>query len=144
MINVKQIAKFVVGLGDKVSPTNIEEGIGKECHTSEYESIQHEDGVSSPVEQQAGQSSEDHNQPFTPSSTPVKMRSLEDVYARCHMSIVEPKNYKEADGDIAWEEAMIAELEMIEKNNTWEFVNRLADKPGVKWVFKTKLNLDYG
>ncbi|XP_058083329.1 26S proteasome regulatory subunit 7-like isoform X1 [Magnolia sinica] len=27
VINVKQIAKFVVGLGDKVSPTNIEEGM---------------------------------------------------------------------------------------------------------------------
>ncbi|CAA6662753.1 unnamed protein product [Spirodela intermedia] len=27
MINVKQIAKFVVGLGDKVSPTDIEEGM---------------------------------------------------------------------------------------------------------------------
>lgn len=27
MINVKQIAKFVVGLGEKVSPTDIEEGM---------------------------------------------------------------------------------------------------------------------
>ncbi len=27
VINVKQIAKFVVGLGDKVSPTDIEEGM---------------------------------------------------------------------------------------------------------------------
>jgi len=27
MINVKQIAKYVVGLGDKVSPTDIEEGM---------------------------------------------------------------------------------------------------------------------
>ncbi|KAI5317552.1 hypothetical protein L3X38_037259 [Prunus dulcis] len=33
---------------------------------------------------------------------------------------------------------------MIEKNNTWELVERPADKPviGVKWVFKTMLNLD--
>ena len=39
---------------------------------------------------------------------------------------------------------MNAKLEMIEKNNTWELVERPADKPviGVKWVFKTKLNLD--
>ncbi|KAI5317698.1 hypothetical protein L3X38_037405 [Prunus dulcis] len=38
----------------------------------------------------------------------------------------------------------ISELEMIEKNNTWKLVERPADKPviGVKWVFKTKLNLD--
>lgn len=27
LINVKQIAKFVVALGDKVSPTDIEEGM---------------------------------------------------------------------------------------------------------------------
>ncbi|XP_021800375.1 uncharacterized protein LOC110744695 [Prunus avium] len=39
---------------------------------------------------------------------------------------------------------MNAELEMIEKNNTWELVERPVDKLviGVKWVFKTKLNLD--
>ncbi|KAI5332051.1 hypothetical protein L3X38_022179 [Prunus dulcis] len=35
------------------------------------------------------------------------------------------------------------ELSMIEKNATWELVDRPTDKPiiGVKWVFKTKLNL---
>lgn len=27
MINIKQIAKFVVGLGDRVAPTDIEEGM---------------------------------------------------------------------------------------------------------------------
>ena len=27
MINIKQIAKFVVGLGDKVAPTDVEEGM---------------------------------------------------------------------------------------------------------------------
>ncbi|BBG96485.1 hypothetical protein Prudu_005301 [Prunus dulcis] len=36
------------------------------------------------------------------------------------------------------------EITMIEKNNTWELVDRPFDKPiiGVKWVYKTKLNLD--
>ncbi|VVA41194.1 PREDICTED: Retrovirus-related Pol poly from transposon, partial [Prunus dulcis] len=44
----------------------------------------------------------------------------------------------------AWKEAMNAEIETIEKNGTWELVERPTDKPviGVKWVFKTKLNLD--
>ncbi|BBN69627.1 ADP glucose pyrophosphorylase large subunit 1 [Prunus dulcis] len=39
---------------------------------------------------------------------------------------------------------MEAELEMIEKNETWELVKRPSDKPivGVKWIFKVKLNLD--
>ncbi|BBG98940.1 multidrug resistance-associated protein 9 [Prunus dulcis] len=33
---------------------------------------------------------------------------------------------------------------MIEKNNTWKLVDRPFGKPiiGVKWVYKTKLNLD--
>jgi len=33
---------------------------------------------------------------------------------------------------------------VIEKNNTWELVERPIDKPmiGVKWVYKTKLHLD--
>lgn len=40
--------------------------------------------------------------------------------------------------------AMEDELLMIEKNAIWKLVDRLTDKPiiGVKWVFKTKLNLD--
>ncbi|BBH01896.1 BURP domain-containing protein [Prunus dulcis] len=39
---------------------------------------------------------------------------------------------------------MEIEIEMIEKNETWELVDRPSDKPiiGVKWVYKTKLNLD--
>ena len=60
------------------------------------------------------------------------------------MCIIEPENYQEAFGDKAWQEAMKEELEMIEKNNTWELVERSIDKPviGVKWVYKTKLHLD--
>ena len=39
---------------------------------------------------------------------------------------------------------MEAEIGMIEKNCTWELVDRPFDKPvvGVKWIYKTKLNLD--
>ncbi|CAL2240910.1 unnamed protein product [Prunus armeniaca] len=84
------------------------------------------------------------SQGSTPSNTPVKLRSLEDIYARCHMTIIEPETYYEAVEDKAWKEAMDAEIETIEKNGTWELVERPTDKPviGVKWVFKTKLNLD--
>ena len=58
------------------------------------------------------------------------------------MTIIEPETYYEANK--AWKEAMDAEIESIEKNGTWELVERPTDKPviGVKWVFKTKLNLD--
>ncbi|KAJ6715423.1 hypothetical protein OIU85_026875 [Salix viminalis] len=77
-------------------------------------------------------------------STPVKLRSLEDIYARCHLSMIEPESYQEAVRNIAWQEAMNAEMEMIDKNETWELVERPVEKPviGVKWVYKTKLNLD--
>lgn len=35
-------------------------------------------------------------------------------------------------------------MKMMEKNQTWELVEKPADKDivGVKWIFKTKLNLD--
>ncbi|CAL9018208.1 unnamed protein product, partial [Prunus brigantina] len=84
------------------------------------------------------------SQGSTSSNTPVKLKSLEDIYARCHMTIIEPETYYEAIEDKAWKEAMDAEIETIEKNGTWELVERPTDKPviGVKWVFKTKLNLD--
>lgn len=36
------------------------------------------------------------------------------------------------------------ELSMIEKGGIWELVDRLTEKSviGVKWVYKTKLNLE--
>ncbi|KAI5349042.1 hypothetical protein L3X38_001929 [Prunus dulcis] len=80
----------------------------------------------------------------SPSSTPVKLRDITEIYARCNMSIIEPENFAEASKDKAWKKAMEAEMDMIEKNETWKLVDRPSDKPviGVKWVYKTKLNLD--
>ena len=37
MINVKQIAKFVVGLGDRVAPTDIEEGMRVGVYRTKYQ-----------------------------------------------------------------------------------------------------------
>ncbi|CAL2271953.1 unnamed protein product [Prunus armeniaca] len=64
--------------------------------------------------------------------------------AQCNMCIVKCESYEEAALDESWKNAMKSELEMIEKNNTWELVDSPFDKPiiGVKWVYKTKLNLD--
>ena len=46
--------------------------------------------------------------------------------------------------DNKWIEAMKEELKMIEKNDTWELVDRLQHiQPiGVKWFYRTKLNAD--
>ncbi|KAI5323717.1 hypothetical protein L3X38_032789 [Prunus dulcis] len=76
--------------------------------------------------------------------TPRKWKSLDEVYAQCKMSIIEPENFTEAVKDEAWKKAMTEEMLMIEKNSTWELVDRPSNKPivGVKWVYKTKLNLD--
>lgn len=42
-------------------------------------------------------------------------RSLSDVYERCNVAIFEPAEFKEAEKDDNWIEAMKEELRMIEK-----------------------------
>ena len=56
--------------------------------------------------------------------------------------MIEPKNFEESSEDEYWIRAMNEEIDQIEKNNTWEFVPRPADKNvlGSKWVFKNKIN----
>jgi hypothetical protein len=58
------------------------------------------------------------------------------------ISILEPKNFNEANKDDHWVKAMNEELDQIEKNNTWEMVQRPKGKNviGSKWIFKNKLN----
>ncbi|KAG8493852.1 hypothetical protein CXB51_011146 [Gossypium anomalum] len=71
-------------------------------------------------------------------------KNLTDIYERCAMTLVEPSCYAEAAKESCWQEAMEAELKMIQKNDTWELVNRLANRKviGVKWVFRTKNNAE--
>ncbi|KAG8492723.1 hypothetical protein CXB51_010438 [Gossypium anomalum] len=71
-------------------------------------------------------------------------RTLADIYERCAMTIVEPSCYAKAVKEECWQEAMEAELKMIQKNDTWELVNRPENRKviGVKWVFRTKTNSD--
>nr|XP_028952455.1 uncharacterized protein LOC114822291 [Malus domestica] len=76
--------------------------------------------------------------------TPLKYRSVAEIYEKCNLCIIEPECFEEAVKDESWQKAMEDEISMIEKNNTWDLVDRPFDKPiiGVKWVYKTKLNLD--
>ncbi|KAI5344202.1 hypothetical protein L3X38_012079 [Prunus dulcis] len=76
--------------------------------------------------------------------TPLKYKSIAEIYEKCNMCIIKPESFEEAAKDDSWKKAMEDEITMIEKNNTWELVDRPFDKPiiGVKWVYKTKLNLD--
>ncbi|CAL1375783.1 unnamed protein product [Linum trigynum] len=52
--------------------------------------------------------------------------------------------FEEATKDEVWNEAMDAEISMIEKNKTWELVDQPEDKPviGLKWIYKIKFNED--
>lgn len=74
---------------------------------------------------------------------------LTDDEAIAHLALFsdcDPITYEEAAKETKWREAMNAEMNSIEKNDTWE----LAELPkgqksiGVKWVYKTKLRQDGG
>ena len=56
----------------------------------------------------------------------------------------DPTEFEEAANDEKWQKAMQEEINAIEKNNTWELVDRSEGKKpiGVKWVYKTKRNAE--
>ncbi|KAI5343079.1 hypothetical protein L3X38_010955 [Prunus dulcis] len=96
-----------------------------------------------------GVSTKSSDQERMPSSqdfdhTPCKYKSIAEIYEKCNICIIESESFEEVAKDDSWKKAMEDEILMINKNNTWELVNRPSDKPiiGVKWVYKTKLNLD--
>ena len=71
-------------------------------------------------------------------------RLLSEIYQRCNVAIYEPADHEETLKESKWKDAMKEELFMIEKNKTWELVDRPQERKviGVKWVFRTKLNAD--
>ncbi|GJS62129.1 retrovirus-related pol polyprotein from transposon TNT 1-94, partial [Tanacetum coccineum] len=77
------------------------------------------------------------------SPPPRKFRSLAEIYNAnfCH---VEPDCFEEAIKEESWKKAMEDEIQVIEKNNTWELTDRPSYKDviGVKWVYKIKYNAD--
>ncbi len=66
--------------------------------------------IGSPQSQSSGSSS--------PSTTPIRMRELSEVYASCNFCVMEPENFEEAMQDEAWKKAMVEEINVIEKNST--------------------------
>ena len=54
----------------------------------------------------------------------------------------DPVSFGDAVKSMKWRKAMDAEIEAIERNDTWELTDlpTEAKKVGVKWVYKTKLN----
>lgn len=72
-----------------------------------------------------------------------KSKTLSEVYEECKYN-VEPTSYSETIMSQEWFPAIKTELDAIEKNNTLVLIDLPWDKKaiGVKWVFKTKRNLD--
>ncbi|KAD5317971.1 hypothetical protein E3N88_17917 [Mikania micrantha] len=84
--------------------------------------------------------------------TPIQgFRSVSNVYDRTHtiqqvdfervlMIKEEPVTYAEAKESKEWKNAMLEELDAIERNETWKLVDLPKDQKsiGLKWVFKTK------
>lgn len=68
----------------------------------------------------------------------------ENLNAMMMVTENDPVSFGEAVKNKKWRDAMSAEIESIERNQTWELtVLPKGVKPiGVKWVFKTKLNED--
>nr|GEV46622.1 ribonuclease H-like domain, reverse transcriptase, RNA-dependent DNA polymerase [Tanacetum cinerariifolium] len=84
------------------------------------------------------------NSPSHFDHTPVRgLRTVNDLYENTEELLLaedKPKNYKEASIDQKWIEAMKAELDFINRNNTWKLTTLPKGHKaiGVKWVFKTK------
>ncbi|GJY34218.1 hypothetical protein Tco_0418687 [Tanacetum coccineum] len=60
------------------------------------------------------------------------------------VSIVEPKNIKEAMADSAWIEAMQDELHLFDRLNVWELVDKHLARwfLSLKWLWKNKKDED--
>ncbi|KAK5819944.1 hypothetical protein PVK06_024979 [Gossypium arboreum] len=71
-------------------------------------------------------------------------RPLVEIYERAQVAIVKPCSFEEAEANEGWKQAMVDEIAMIEKNQTWELVPRPAKRKviGVKWVYRAKQNAD--
>jgi hypothetical protein len=56
----------------------------------------------------------------------------------------DPEDFDDDVKKEVWVEAMNEEIDSIERNNTWELVDLPEDKNyiGVKWIYKTKLNVE--
>lgn len=80
-----------------------------------------------------------------------KTRSLRDLYEHTQpldldalyaFITYQPETYEEAAKEEAWINAMDEEIEVIEKNDTWDLVDLPEGKKsiGVKWVYRSKFN----
>ncbi|KAG8485239.1 hypothetical protein CXB51_021138 [Gossypium anomalum] len=60
-------------------------------------------------------------------------RSLAEIYERAHIALVEPSCFEEAVKHEGRKQAMADEISMIEKNQTWELVEKPANRKIIGW-----------
>ncbi|GJU43796.1 hypothetical protein Tco_1201062 [Tanacetum coccineum] len=87
-----------------------------------------------------------HGNPSMPVSnkTTACHRSVKCLWFAATVSIVEPKNIKEAMADSAWIEAMQDELHQFDRLKVWELVDKPFGKMVIKlkWLWKNKKDED--
>ncbi|EOY26601.1 Uncharacterized protein TCM_028442 [Theobroma cacao] len=71
-----------------------------------------------------------------------KTRSIQDIYDKCHVALLELASFDKALKHAKWNAAMKEEIKMTEQNNTWSLVDRTRHRQviGVNRIFKRKLN----
>jgi hypothetical protein len=73
-----------------------------------------------------------------------KLSSTKKLFSLSISSLFEPQFYHQAAKIPHWCDAMKAEIDTLEANNTWKLVDLPAGKCaiGCKWVYKVKLKAD--
>eukprot|EP00253_Pinus_taeda_P013208 PITA_13208 len=104
----------------------------------------------SPSTPQGGDSSASSST-CTPNERGKKFRNLSDIYDEgmnslfaLYCNVDDPIHLEDAIKNKKWIEAMDEEINAIERNKTWDFVELSKGKEfiGVKWVYKTKSNVE--
>lgn len=139
---------------ESFTPRNSQASNRSEFVTGEYADSVISDQSQSSETLVSGSNSSTNSGTSSGSSAPRKFRSLAEIYDATDeieltdelikelkfFGIEKPTNYSQAAEDTAWRQAMINEINAIEKNKTWKLVELPAgQKPiGLKWVYKLK------
>lgn len=75
-----------------------------------------------------------------PNSPVRRTMSLAEINETCNLVLMELESFEAAQKQEVWRQAVIGEIKMIEKNETWELVDHLQDKDtiGAKWDLQDK------